>query len=174
MAWYSKLRSLFGQPPVHEAAGRGRRSLAWMPGNPGAVAAMLATNAELRIKSRDLVRRNAWAQAGIGGLLQQSTSDLPDRSHQFIDRAVLDRLVGKGHPPFALGERGLQRLELGFCVGHQRYTTRLISEESENDAELVAQLMSTYCVVFWSEVDRTMAMRCVPLLVLLRASADQQ
>ncbi len=65
MAWYSKLRSLFGQPPVHEAAGRGRRSLAWMPGNPGAVAAMLATNAELRGKSRDLVRRNAWAQAGI-------------------------------------------------------------------------------------------------------------
>jgi capsid protein len=65
MAWYSKIRSLFGQQPVHEAAGRGRRSLAWMPGNPGAVAAMLATNTELRIKSRDLVRRNAWAQAGI-------------------------------------------------------------------------------------------------------------
>jgi capsid protein len=36
-----------------------------MPGNPGAVAAMLATNTELRAKSRDLVRRNAWAQAGI-------------------------------------------------------------------------------------------------------------
>jgi lambda family phage portal protein len=65
MAWYSKLRGWFGGTPVHEAAGRGRRSLAWMPGNPGAVAAMLATNAELRIKSRDLVRRNAWAQAGI-------------------------------------------------------------------------------------------------------------
>ena len=65
MAWYSKIRSLFGQPPVHEAAGRGRRSLAWMPGNPGAVAAMLATSNELRGKSRDLVRRNAWAQAGI-------------------------------------------------------------------------------------------------------------
>jgi lambda family phage portal protein len=65
MAWYSKLRSLFGQSPVHEAAGRGRRSLAWMPGNPGAVAALLATNTELRSKSRDLVRRNAWAQAGI-------------------------------------------------------------------------------------------------------------
>jgi capsid protein len=32
---------------------------------PGAVAAMLATNTELRAKSRDLVRRNAWAQAGI-------------------------------------------------------------------------------------------------------------
>lgn len=65
MAWFSKLRQgLFG-PPVHEAAGRGRRALAWMPGNPGAVAAMLATSTELRIKSRDLVRRNAWAQAGI-------------------------------------------------------------------------------------------------------------
>ena len=36
-----------------------------MPGNPGAVAAMLATNAELRGKSRDLVRRNAWAQAAL-------------------------------------------------------------------------------------------------------------
>ncbi|GIK34539.1 MAG: phage portal protein [Gammaproteobacteria bacterium] len=65
MAWFSRLRQgLFG-PPVHEAAGRGRRALAWMPGNPGAVAAMLATSTELRIKSRDLVRRNAWAQAGI-------------------------------------------------------------------------------------------------------------
>ena len=68
MAWISKLRSLFGsggQAPVHEAAGRGRRSLAWMPGNPGAVAALLATHSDLRSKSRDLVRRNAWAQAGI-------------------------------------------------------------------------------------------------------------
>lgn len=61
MTWVAKLRGLFGQTPVHEAAGRGRRSLAWMPGNPGAVAAMLATSTELRIKSRDLVRRNAWA-----------------------------------------------------------------------------------------------------------------
>ena len=65
MTWIAKLRGLLGQQPVHEAAGRGRRSLAWMPGNPGAVAAMLATSTELRIKSRDLVRRNAWAQAGI-------------------------------------------------------------------------------------------------------------
>ena len=66
MAWFSQtVRRLFGASPVHEAAGRGRRSLAWMPGNPGAVAAMLATSAELRGKSRDLVRRNAWAQAGI-------------------------------------------------------------------------------------------------------------
>ena len=68
MAWYTKIRSLFGQAgqgPVHEAAGRGRRAQAWMPGNPGAVSALLATNSELRTKSRDLVRRNAWAQSGI-------------------------------------------------------------------------------------------------------------
>lgn len=66
MAWYSKmLRMLGAGSPVHEAAGRGRRGIAWMPGNPGAVAAMLATSHDLRIKSRDLVRRNAWAAAGI-------------------------------------------------------------------------------------------------------------
>lgn len=65
MAFFGKLRSLFGGTPVHEAAGRGRRALAWMPGNPGAVAAMLATANELRAKSRDLVRRNAWANAAL-------------------------------------------------------------------------------------------------------------
>jgi capsid protein len=51
--------------PVHDAAGRGRRSLAWSPGNPGAVAAMLATQTELRAKSRDIARRNAWANAAL-------------------------------------------------------------------------------------------------------------
>ena len=65
MAWFSKLRGYFGGSPIHEAAGRGRRALAWMPGNPGAMAALLATNADLRTKSRDLVRRNAWAQSGV-------------------------------------------------------------------------------------------------------------
>lgn len=66
MAWFSQtVRRMFGASPVHEAAGRGRRSLAWVPDNPGAVAAMLVTSNELRIKSRDLVRRNAWAQAAL-------------------------------------------------------------------------------------------------------------
>lgn len=66
MAWFSQtLRRLLGAAPVHETAGRGRRALAWMPGNPGAVAALLATGDALRIKSRDLVRRNAWAQAAL-------------------------------------------------------------------------------------------------------------
>ncbi len=66
MAWFGKtVRRLFGSSPVHEAAGSGRRALAWMPGNPGVVAALLTTHAELRTKSRDLVRRNAWAQAAL-------------------------------------------------------------------------------------------------------------
>jgi lambda family phage portal protein len=56
---------LFGSSPIHEAAGQGRRARAWMPGNPGAIAALMATGHELRTKSRDLVRRNAWAAAGL-------------------------------------------------------------------------------------------------------------
>lgn len=88
MAWFSQtVRRLFGQSPVHEASGRGRRALAWMPGNPGAVAAMLATHTDLRVKSRDLVRRNAWAQAALDafvanavgtGIKPQSLSDDED------------------------------------------------------------------------------------------------
>jgi lambda family phage portal protein len=65
MGFFGKLRMLFGGTPIHEAAGHGRRAQAWMPGNPGAVAALMATGHELRTKSRDLVRRNAWAQAGL-------------------------------------------------------------------------------------------------------------
>ncbi len=65
MGWFQRIRSRLKSPPVHEAAGRGRRSVVWTPGNPGAVAAMLATNSELRAKSRDLVRRNAWASAAV-------------------------------------------------------------------------------------------------------------
>lgn len=65
MGWMTRFRSMIGGSPVHEAAGRGRRALAWTPSNPGAVAAMLATSNELRVRSRDLVRRNAWAAAGI-------------------------------------------------------------------------------------------------------------
>lgn len=64
MNWIGKLHALFGSP-VHEAAGRGRRGMAWMPSNPGAVSAMLATGPDLRTKSRDLVRRNPWANVAI-------------------------------------------------------------------------------------------------------------
>ena len=66
MGWLKRLsRRMFGGNPLHEAAGAGRRSFAWLPSNPGAVAAMTATQTELRTKSRDLVRRNAWANAAL-------------------------------------------------------------------------------------------------------------
>ncbi len=65
MPWFTKIRSLFGGTPIYDGTGSGRRALAWMPSNPGAVAALSLTQDELRRKSRDLVRRNAWAAAGI-------------------------------------------------------------------------------------------------------------
>lgn len=72
-SWVGRLRLKLGAglgawvagSPLHEAAGAGRRSRVWTPGNPGAVAAMLATQSELRSKSRDLTRRNAWAHAAL-------------------------------------------------------------------------------------------------------------
>ena len=51
--------------PTYDGVGGGRRALAWMVGNPGAVGALLQTQNELRAKSRDLVRRNAWANAAL-------------------------------------------------------------------------------------------------------------
>ena len=66
MAWFKNLRRrMFGGTPVYDGTGGGRRALAWMPSNPGAVAALSLAQDELRAKSRDLVRRNAWAAAGI-------------------------------------------------------------------------------------------------------------
>ncbi len=65
MGWFAKVRALVSGPPTYDAAGRGRRSVVWMPGNPGAVAALLLSGHDLRVKSRDLVRRNAWAAAAL-------------------------------------------------------------------------------------------------------------
>ncbi|WKB54372.1 phage portal protein [Eleftheria terrae] len=65
MGWFAKLRrGLFGATPTYDGVGGGRRAVAWQVGNPGAVAALAFTQNELRAKSRDLVRRNAWAAAG--------------------------------------------------------------------------------------------------------------
>ena len=69
MAWFKTMsrigRRMFGGTPLYDGTGGGRRALAWMPGNPGAVAALSLAQDALRAKSRDLVRRNAWAAAGI-------------------------------------------------------------------------------------------------------------
>jgi len=66
MTWFKTLRHrLFGATPIYDGAGFGRRTLAWSVSNPGAVAALAHSQDNLRAKSRDLVRRNAWAAAGI-------------------------------------------------------------------------------------------------------------
>lgn len=66
MGWLGTIRRrLFGGTPIYDGAGLGRRTLAWSVPNPGAVAALAYTQEQLRAKSRDLVRRNAWAAAGI-------------------------------------------------------------------------------------------------------------
>lgn len=66
MSWFGKIqRRLFGGTPTYDGVGGGRRALAWQVGNPGAVAALAHSQDELRAKSRDLVRRNAWAAAGV-------------------------------------------------------------------------------------------------------------
>ena len=54
-----------GSTPTYDGIGAGRRAIAWSVGNPGAIAALLTTQNELRAKSRDLVRRNAWANAAL-------------------------------------------------------------------------------------------------------------
>ena len=66
MSFYTSLkRRLFGGTPTYDGVGFGRRAQAWAPGNLGAVAALSFAQDELRAKSRDLVRRNAWAAAGV-------------------------------------------------------------------------------------------------------------
>jgi lambda family phage portal protein len=66
MGWLASVRRrLLGGTPIYDAAGSGRRTLAWTVSNPGAVAALAYTQETLRAKSRDMVRRSAWAAAGI-------------------------------------------------------------------------------------------------------------
>ena len=66
MSWFGRIRQRLWSPtPTYDGAGRGRRTLTWQVGNPGAVAALAFAQDGLRAKSRDLVRRNPWAAAGI-------------------------------------------------------------------------------------------------------------
>ena len=66
MGWLQTIRRrVFGTTPTYDGIGAGRRAIAWSVGNPGAIAALLTTQNELRAKSRDLVRRNAWANAAL-------------------------------------------------------------------------------------------------------------
>ncbi len=65
--WLTNLkRYLFGgSTPTYDGIGSGRRAMAWQVGNPSAIAALAYSQNELCAKSRDLIRRNAWAAAGV-------------------------------------------------------------------------------------------------------------
>ena len=86
MSWFS---NLFSSTPIHDAAGgKGRRSLAWMPNNYGAVSAIALTSEELRIKSRDLVRRNAWANAGLEAFVANAVGTGIKPQSMAVDQAT--------------------------------------------------------------------------------------
>ena len=87
MAWYQSLKKgLFGgrATPTYDGVGSGRRSLSWLVGNPGAIAALAFSQDELRAKSRDLVRRNPWAAAGVEAFVANAigTGIKPQSIHQ--------------------------------------------------------------------------------------------
>ena len=87
-------RRMFGGTPLHEAAGGGRRSFAWLPANPGAVAALSATQTELRTKSRDLVRRNAWANAALESYVANAIGTGIKPQSMVTDAALRERIQG--------------------------------------------------------------------------------
>ena len=54
-----------GALPAYDAAGRGRRLLGWLVGNPGVNATVLDSVETLRARSRDIVRKNPWAANAV-------------------------------------------------------------------------------------------------------------
>jgi UTP--glucose-1-phosphate uridylyltransferase len=105
-----------------------------MPGNPGAVAALLTTQTELRAKSRDLVRRNAWAAAGIEvmvfitGRSKRAISDHFDKAYELENELALRgktetlKIVQNIVPPHVtcVHIRQAEALGLGHAVGRAR------------------------------------------------------
>jgi lambda family phage portal protein len=99
MDWFSRLRfGLFGgsshgsASPTYDGIGSGRRAVAWQVGNPGAVAALAYTQNELRAKSRDLVRRNAWAAAGVEAFVANAIGTGIKPQSMMIDNAVRETI----------------------------------------------------------------------------------
>lgn len=78
--------------PTYDGIGGGRRALAWQVGNPGAVAALAYTQMELRAKSRDLVRRNAWAAAGVEAFVANAIGTGIKPQSMLVDNAVRESI----------------------------------------------------------------------------------
>ncbi len=68
------LKKLFGGLPKrraggYEGAATGRRLGNWTPGNDGANSLLFRDASLMRSRSRDLVRRNAWAANAVDSLV---------------------------------------------------------------------------------------------------------
>jgi lambda family phage portal protein len=95
MGWLTQIRRrLLGGTPFYDGIGHGRRALAWQVGNPGAVAALAFTQNELRAKSRDLVRRNAWAAAGVEAFVSNAIGTGIKPQSMLQDQALRESLHG--------------------------------------------------------------------------------
>ena len=99
MQWFNRMRrrvgmSLLGGTPFYDGIGGSRRALAWQVGNPGAVAALAFTQNELRAKSRDLVRRNAWAAAGVEAFVSNAIGTGIKPQSMLVDQSLREANVG--------------------------------------------------------------------------------
>ena len=97
MGWLKTIqRRLLGSSssssPIYDGIGAGRRAIAWSVGNPGAIAALLTTQNELRAKSRDLVRRNAWANAALESYAANAIGTGIKPQSMVIDPALRERI----------------------------------------------------------------------------------
>ncbi len=144
--WHSLRRGLFGTP-VYDGVGGGRRALAWRVSEPSAHAALAASLAELRAKSRDLVRRNAWAAAGVEAYVANAIgtgikpqSLLADRTQreavQALWRAWCDDADAAGLTDFY----GLQALACRALVEGGEALVRLRYRRPEDGLPVALQL----------------------------------
>jgi lambda family phage portal protein len=93
MSWLTTLkRRLFGGTPLYDATGSGRRTLAWSVSNVGAVTALAFAQDALRARSRDLVRRNAWAAAGIDSYVANAIGTGIKPQSMVLDNALREAI----------------------------------------------------------------------------------
>ncbi len=72
MSLFDFFRRNSNHRPVYDVAGSGRRSFSWSVSNPGPNDFLNNSLDQLRAKSRDQVRRNVWASAGIDAFVSNA------------------------------------------------------------------------------------------------------
>jgi lambda family phage portal protein len=84
-----------GPTSSYEGAALGRRTMGWNPGNDSVNTALFGVAETLRARSRDLIRKNAWAHNGSEVLVSEciGTGIKPQSLHPDVDRkAFLQKL----------------------------------------------------------------------------------